>query len=194
MSDKDLEIWQLARNLVTDIHTMTLTKLPEFELYEEGSQIRRSSKSVKSNIVEGYGPRRYKAAGAPARYRGGPRAPGALPPGTAGSRASFRGRSFLFGVEPFRKVSMAVRLCKASSVPVPDNSLDLEQDLALTELSSATDSPAALHVNPNRRPASACPIARRLFAGRQQQVPTSSLWDRKGLRNSTWNAAQSALQ
>ena len=33
----------------------------EFELYEEGSQIRRSVKSVKSNIVEGYGRRRYKA-------------------------------------------------------------------------------------------------------------------------------------
>ena len=39
---------------------MTLTKLPAFELYEEGSQIRRSVKSVKSNIVEGYGRRRYK--------------------------------------------------------------------------------------------------------------------------------------
>ena len=40
---------------------MTLTELPKFELYEEGSQIRRSSKSVVSNIVEGYGRRRYKA-------------------------------------------------------------------------------------------------------------------------------------
>ena len=39
---------------------MTLTKLPKFEMYEEGSQIRRSIKSVKSNIVEGYGRRRYK--------------------------------------------------------------------------------------------------------------------------------------
>ena len=28
-------------------------------MYEEGSQIRRSSKSVRSNIVEGYGRRRY---------------------------------------------------------------------------------------------------------------------------------------
>jgi four helix bundle protein len=34
--------------------------LPKFEMYEEGSQIRRSSKSVKSNIVEGYGRRNYK--------------------------------------------------------------------------------------------------------------------------------------
>ena len=39
---------------------MTLKQLPKFELYEEGSQIRRSMKSVKSNIVEGYGRRRYK--------------------------------------------------------------------------------------------------------------------------------------
>ena len=39
---------------------MTITKLPKFELYEEGSQIRRSIKSVKTNIVEGYGRRRHK--------------------------------------------------------------------------------------------------------------------------------------
>ena len=34
--------------------------LPKFEMFEEGSQIRRSSKSVRSNIVEGYGKRHYK--------------------------------------------------------------------------------------------------------------------------------------
>lgn len=60
MSYKKLVIWQKARELVLDIHKMTLKKLPQFELYEEGSQIRRSIKSVKSNIVEGYGRRRYK--------------------------------------------------------------------------------------------------------------------------------------
>lgn len=60
MSYKKLVIWQEARQLVLDIHKMTLSKLPQFELYEEGSQIRRSIKSVKSNIVEGYGRRRYK--------------------------------------------------------------------------------------------------------------------------------------
>jgi len=59
MSYKKLEIWSLARELVIDIHSMTLKELPKFELYEEGSQIRRSVKSVKSNIVEGYGRRRY---------------------------------------------------------------------------------------------------------------------------------------
>jgi four helix bundle protein len=60
MSYRDLEIWQLSRTLVVDIHRMTLEELPKFEMFEEGSQIRRSMKSVKSNIVEGYGRRRYK--------------------------------------------------------------------------------------------------------------------------------------
>ena len=57
---KKLKIWELSRDLTNDIHRMTLTKLPKFELYEEGSQIRRSIKSVKSNIVEGFGRRRHK--------------------------------------------------------------------------------------------------------------------------------------
>ena len=60
MSYRNLEIWQLARELVIDIHKMTLNKLPKFEMFEEGAQIRRSSKSVKSTIVEGYSRRRYK--------------------------------------------------------------------------------------------------------------------------------------
>jgi len=41
------------------IHKMSL-QLPNFERFETGSQIRRSSKSVKSNIVEGYGRKRYQ--------------------------------------------------------------------------------------------------------------------------------------
>ena len=59
MNYKDLDIWKLARELVIDIHKMSLN-LPKFEMHETGSQIRRSSKSVKSNIVEGYGRRYYK--------------------------------------------------------------------------------------------------------------------------------------
>jgi len=58
---KKLRIWQKSRVLVREIHAMSLEKLPKFELYEEGSQIRRSIKSVKTNIVEGFGRRRYKA-------------------------------------------------------------------------------------------------------------------------------------
>ncbi|MEN8254441.1 MAG: four helix bundle protein [Verrucomicrobiota bacterium] len=60
MNYKDLEIWKLARQSTIEIHKMTLADLPKFELYEVGSQIRRSVKSVRSNIVEGYGRRRYK--------------------------------------------------------------------------------------------------------------------------------------
>jgi four helix bundle protein len=60
MNYRNLEVWQLARELVIAIHNMTLTRLPKFEMFEEGSHIRRSIKSVKSSIVEGYGRRRYK--------------------------------------------------------------------------------------------------------------------------------------
>ncbi len=58
-SYKALEIYQGAHRLAIKIHFMAL-QLPKYELYEQGSQIRRSSKSIKSNIVEGYGRRRYK--------------------------------------------------------------------------------------------------------------------------------------
>jgi len=60
MSYHKMEIWELAQELVIEIHNMTLKHLPSFELYEESGQIRRSIKSVKSNMVEGYGRRRYK--------------------------------------------------------------------------------------------------------------------------------------
>jgi four helix bundle protein len=57
---RDLKVWQIGRELSIEIHRLTLEKLPKFELYEEGSQIRRSVKSIRSNIVEGFGRRRYK--------------------------------------------------------------------------------------------------------------------------------------
>ncbi|KAF0236596.1 MAG: S23 ribosomal [Prolixibacteraceae bacterium] len=59
MSYKKFDIWERAREVSIAIHKMTLTELPKFEMYEEGSQIRRSSKSTRSNIVEGFGRRRY---------------------------------------------------------------------------------------------------------------------------------------
>src|SRR5438094_306363 len=60
MSYRELEIWKLGRQASISIHRMTLQDLPKFEMYEEGSQIRRSVKSIRANIVEGYGRRRYK--------------------------------------------------------------------------------------------------------------------------------------
>jgi four helix bundle protein len=59
-SYRDLDIYKLAFDLAVRIHRESL-KLPKFELYEQGSQIRRSSKSVKDQIAEGFGRRRYKA-------------------------------------------------------------------------------------------------------------------------------------
>jgi len=56
---KDLDIYKLSHRLAVEIHKMAL-KLPKFEMYEEGAQIRRSSKSISTNIVEGFGRRRYK--------------------------------------------------------------------------------------------------------------------------------------
>jgi len=35
--------------------------MPKYELYETGSQVRRASKSITANIVEGYGRKFYKA-------------------------------------------------------------------------------------------------------------------------------------
>jgi len=61
VSYRDLEIYQLPRELAIDVHRMTMDQLPRHELYEEGAQTRRSVKSIRSNIVEGYGRRRYKA-------------------------------------------------------------------------------------------------------------------------------------
>ena len=61
MSYKNLEIWQLAREVAIEIHKMSLEQLPKFEQFETGQQIRRSSKSTRSTIVEGYGRRTYQA-------------------------------------------------------------------------------------------------------------------------------------
>jgi four helix bundle protein len=57
---RDLDIYKLSHKLAVEVHITTLRRLPKFEMYEEGSQVRRSSKSIVCNIVEGFGRRRYK--------------------------------------------------------------------------------------------------------------------------------------
>ena len=57
---ESLEVYQLAHALALRVHRVTLN-LPKRELYEEGSQVRRSSKSVSAQIVEGHALRCYKA-------------------------------------------------------------------------------------------------------------------------------------
>jgi four helix bundle protein len=59
-SFRDLEIYKESKQLAIEVHRMSLS-LPKFEMFEEGGQVRRSSKSVTALIVEGYGRRRYKA-------------------------------------------------------------------------------------------------------------------------------------
>ena len=59
-SYRDLDIYKKAFNLSIEVHEVSLL-LPKYELYEQGSQVRRSSKSITANIVEGYGRKKYKA-------------------------------------------------------------------------------------------------------------------------------------
>jgi four helix bundle protein len=59
-SYKDLEIYQEAKALAVNVHQCSMS-FPKFELFEEGSQVRRSSKAIAALIAEGFGRRRYKA-------------------------------------------------------------------------------------------------------------------------------------
>jgi four helix bundle protein len=56
---KGLRIYQQSHSLAVKVHALTL-QLPRFEVYEEGSQVRRSSKRVSAGIVEGYRQRKYR--------------------------------------------------------------------------------------------------------------------------------------
>ena len=55
---KDLAVYQIAHALGVRLHQFSL-ELPKIEQCETGSQLRRSSKSISANIVEGFGRRRY---------------------------------------------------------------------------------------------------------------------------------------
>jgi len=56
-SYEDIEAFKRAMGLLRPVHRLVL-KLPEYERYELASQMRRASKSVPTNIAEGYGKRR----------------------------------------------------------------------------------------------------------------------------------------
>jgi four helix bundle protein len=51
-SHKDLNVWQLSMELVTDIYRLTET-FPKEEMYGLSNQMRRAAVSVPSNIAEG---------------------------------------------------------------------------------------------------------------------------------------------
>jgi four helix bundle protein len=58
-SYRDLEIFKISYDLALKVHRFSLI-LPQYEMYEEGSQVRKSSKGIPSCIAEGYGRKRYK--------------------------------------------------------------------------------------------------------------------------------------
>lgn len=59
MSYLKLDIYNIAFELFIETHRLSL-KLPKYELYELGSQLRRSADSVVIDIAEGYGRKNYK--------------------------------------------------------------------------------------------------------------------------------------
>lgn len=52
-SYEDLDVYQKLCDLHIEVNELTFT-FPKFELYELGSQVRRSSNSVPANIAEGW--------------------------------------------------------------------------------------------------------------------------------------------
>lgn len=59
-SYKELEIYKTAFSMAVRIYHLSLN-LPMPDKFETGSQIRKSSQSIKDNIVEGYGRKHFKA-------------------------------------------------------------------------------------------------------------------------------------
>ena len=49
---KDLDVWKLSMELVTEIYELT-REFPEHEIYGLSSQLRRAAVSIPSNIAEG---------------------------------------------------------------------------------------------------------------------------------------------
>lgn len=52
-SFEDLKVYQKLCELHIEVHELTLT-FPDFEKYELGSQLRRSSNSAPANLAEGW--------------------------------------------------------------------------------------------------------------------------------------------
>ncbi len=59
MSYRNLDIYKIAFDLFLKTHKASLL-LPKYELFELGSQLRKPSDSVITNIVEGYGRSTYR--------------------------------------------------------------------------------------------------------------------------------------
>ena len=53
MKIEDLEVYNKLFKLALEVHRLTMS-FPKFELYELGSQLRRSSNSAPANLAEGF--------------------------------------------------------------------------------------------------------------------------------------------
>jgi four helix bundle protein len=58
-SYEDLTVYQRLFELILEVHEVSLT-FPKFELYELGSQLRRSSNSAPANLAEGWSNKHIK--------------------------------------------------------------------------------------------------------------------------------------
>lgn len=54
MRVEDLKVYQKLFKLALEVYDLTMT-FPKFEMYELGSQLRRSSNSSPANLAEGFG-------------------------------------------------------------------------------------------------------------------------------------------
>lgn len=54
MQVEDLEVYRKLFKLALEVHETTM-KFPKFEMFEVGSQARRSSNSAPANLAEGFG-------------------------------------------------------------------------------------------------------------------------------------------
>lgn len=60
MSYKNLEVWQSAKDVEQEIRSMVLEEIPKFDMWKEGTELRRASKGVISGIVDATGKRGNK--------------------------------------------------------------------------------------------------------------------------------------
>lgn len=59
MHVEDLKVYRKLFKLAIEVHELTMT-FPKFEMYELGSQMRRSSNSAPANLAEGFGNKHTK--------------------------------------------------------------------------------------------------------------------------------------
>ena len=65
---EDLEVYQRALEISVTIHKTTL-QFPKIEQYALAGQMRRASKSICANVVEGFGKQRLMALGSASEMR-----------------------------------------------------------------------------------------------------------------------------